>query len=391
MASRPCPRAFAICPKNEKMTPGICKLLFETPSGFAIFSFDMQYLHKDIEDTWHYFVGDYWHYCILTLHAFRKFEDKSSAINITTGELGGPLANLLFEYCLTDELILVGKPEYKSIIEEKLRLPCRCDEMVMEVMWGLQNLMPLLIPQEQSEFTKADRLPICKGLDMLLSRHGINNVKQELINEHILRMALKVYHADVRENEHSMFLRRRLYKDLKASGFDVKNWDLLKLVTALKSMVDPDGTRLTRRAEYNVFSPEELALMDSEAPKYEDLIERATISKIYNDIVAVRAYVVKVLLKLRHLVKKAEAALKTEDVLEKAATNGVNSMHQVDNTCLALDLVEVPNLSSIDEEQQCHITDADADGLEILPPSNSADADGVEILPPSKKCRRKDA
>ena len=66
------------------------------------------------------------------------------------------------------------------------------------------------------------------------------------INEHILRMALKVYHADVRENEHSMFLRRRLYKDLKASGFDVKNWDLLKLAIALKLMVDPDGARLTR-------------------------------------------------------------------------------------------------------------------------------------------------
>ena len=62
------------------------------------------------------------------------------------------------------------------------RRACLCNERVREIMWGMQNLMPLLIPQEQSVFTKADRLPICKGLDMLLSRHGINIVKQEWVS-----------------------------------------------------------------------------------------------------------------------------------------------------------------------------------------------------------------
>ena len=57
-----------------------------------------------------------------------------------------------------------------------------CNDRVREIMWGMKNLMPLLIPQEQSVFTKADRLPICKGLDMLLSRHGIDNVKQEWVS-----------------------------------------------------------------------------------------------------------------------------------------------------------------------------------------------------------------
>ncbi|KAE8807360.1 hypothetical protein D1007_16418 [Hordeum vulgare] len=278
---------------------------------------------------------------ILALHAFRRFENKSDAINLTTRQIGGRLTGLLWDYCLPGELIIVGRPEYKSIIEGKLRRACVCNDRVMEIMWGLQNLMPLLIPQEQSEFTKADRLPICKGLDMLLSRHGINNVKQELINEHILQMALKVYHADLREKEHSKFLRRSLGLDkhLKAiSGFDAKDWDLVKLATALKTMVDPDGKHLTLAESFNMFSSEEVKLIYHDAPKYEDLINRATISKIYDDIVAVRAYVVKVLLKLRHLLKKAEAALETEDVLEKAATNSIDSLQQVDHTCLAVDL-----------------------------------------------------
>ena len=62
------------------------------------------------------------------------------------------------------------------------RRACSYNDIVREIMWGMQNLMPLLIPQEQSVFTKADWLPICKGLDMLLSRHGINIVKQEWVS-----------------------------------------------------------------------------------------------------------------------------------------------------------------------------------------------------------------
>lgn len=85
-------------------------------------------------------------------------------------------------------------------------------------------------------------------------------IKQMLIfiqiNEDILQMALKVYHADLREKEHSKFLRRSLGLDkhLKAiSGFDAKDWDLVKLATALKTMVDPDGIpRLTLAEAFKV-------------------------------------------------------------------------------------------------------------------------------------------
>lgn len=107
-------------------------------------------------------------------------------------------------------------------------------------------------------------------------------------------------------------------------------------------MVDPHGTHLTLAEAFKMFSSKEVELIYGDAPKYEDLLDRDTISKIYDDIVAVRAYVDKVLLKLRHLLKAAEAALETEDVLE-----------QVD---LAVDLVLVRNQSSIAEEQQRHIT-----------------------------------
>uniref|UniRef100_A0A8I6Y953 Uncharacterized protein n=1 Tax=Hordeum vulgare subsp. vulgare TaxID=112509 RepID=A0A8I6Y953_HORVV len=57
---------------------------------------------------------------ILALHAFRRFENKSDAINLTTRQIGGRLTGLLWDYCLPGELIIVGRPEYKSIIEGKL-------------------------------------------------------------------------------------------------------------------------------------------------------------------------------------------------------------------------------------------------------------------------------
>jgi nucleolar protein 58 len=48
-------------------------------------------------------------------------------------------------------------------------------------MWGLQNLMHTLVPQEQSKMTKDERLPMSLGLNMVLNRHKIN-MKQEMVS-----------------------------------------------------------------------------------------------------------------------------------------------------------------------------------------------------------------
>ena len=44
----------------------------------------------------------------LKMHAFRRFEDKSDAINLTTRRVGGRMIGLIYEYCLPEELIIVG-------------------------------------------------------------------------------------------------------------------------------------------------------------------------------------------------------------------------------------------------------------------------------------------
>ncbi len=52
----------------------------------------------------------------LWLKQFQKFEDKSAAINCTTG-LGKELRNMLKIWCRRGEKLMVGSLEYKEIIE----------------------------------------------------------------------------------------------------------------------------------------------------------------------------------------------------------------------------------------------------------------------------------
>jgi len=58
---------------------------------------------------------------------------------------------------------------------------CLHNEVVMEVMWGMQHHMHRLVPMEKSELPKEDRVPMSQGLQMLLSRHGFH-VKPKMVS-----------------------------------------------------------------------------------------------------------------------------------------------------------------------------------------------------------------
>uniref|UniRef100_A0A0D3H2M9 Nucleolar protein 58/56 N-terminal domain-containing protein n=1 Tax=Oryza barthii TaxID=65489 RepID=A0A0D3H2M9_9ORYZ len=146
--------------RNLRGMPWLVWLLFETPSGFAIFSFNSYIFEEEnaIE---------------LWLKQFQKFEDKSAAINCTTG-LGKELRGMLKIWCRRGEKLMVGSLEYKEIIEADQELKgvrCLYNDYVMEVMWGIKNLMHILVPEEQKMLTKEERLPVSKGLEMILHRY----------------------------------------------------------------------------------------------------------------------------------------------------------------------------------------------------------------------------
>uniref|UniRef100_A0A0E0QLR4 Uncharacterized protein n=1 Tax=Oryza rufipogon TaxID=4529 RepID=A0A0E0QLR4_ORYRU len=264
--------------RNLRGMPWLVWLLFETPSGFAIFSFNSYIFEEEnaIE---------------LWLKQFQKFEDKSAAINCTTG-LGKELRDMLKIWCRRGEKLMVGSLEYKEIIEA---------DQELKVMWGIKHLMHILVPEEQKVLTKEERLPVSKGLEMILHRYKFD-VKPVMINNDIVETACYLYHYDFLEKRHSKGLHMSDYHLLKISGLNSSEWDTMKLVTALNKITRP-GEEIEHPPE--MFSSDELLKIEKDADKYKDKIYKTAVSEIWNDLVC--SYSIKKE-KLRHMQFLVEAA-----------------------------------------------------------------------------------
>ncbi|KAM3242642.1 hypothetical protein ACQJBY_054953 [Aegilops geniculata] len=163
---------------EQYLTSEFMLLLFETPSGFAVFHFCVSLINQPLEDIWSTFANGWKAKLAVTLKEFQTFEDKSSAINQNTG-VNERLTAMIRKWLRQGQKLAVGKPEYKAIIEERLKIDCLYNPAVMEVMWGIQNCMPSLVPGEKSQLAEEDRLPMSKGLQEVLKRHCCD-VKPEM-------------------------------------------------------------------------------------------------------------------------------------------------------------------------------------------------------------------
>lgn len=67
------------------------------------------------------------------------------------------LAEFIEQKVGMEDILMVGESAYKEAIETHLGVTCRCDANAIELMWGLQNLLHDLVPEEESEFGKNDR------------------------------------------------------------------------------------------------------------------------------------------------------------------------------------------------------------------------------------------
>ncbi|XP_062200507.1 uncharacterized protein LOC133903204 [Phragmites australis] len=279
-------------------------LLFETPSGFAIFSFPgiLLYVLDAIESIWAHFSEDYKARKILLLKEFKTFDDKSSAINLITG-VNKKLTEMILKWRCPGQKLAVGKPEYKRIIETSLKIPCLCDEAVMEVMWGLKNLMRRLVPKEKSELTKEDCLPMSEGLKKVLSRYGFDDVKPEMVNERIIVTACALFDCDSTEKKHSACLRCFGDHIKGVSGIDCEDWSLLKLATAFKVIFCPEV------GDYHeMLSKDELSKLVDDAHKYTCKIGKVLSVRIYKEMVSAHEVRTKEKILLGHLVVEAKEA-----------------------------------------------------------------------------------
>ncbi|GJM93310.1 hypothetical protein PR202_ga09856 [Eleusine coracana subsp. coracana] len=240
-------------------------------------------------------------YQIICLEEFKTFEDKSSAINDTG--VNSELTDMI-RRCCPWQMLAVGNLKYKRIIETSLDVPCLCNEIVMEVMWGLKNLMHVLVPEEKLKLKKQDRLPMSYGLKKLLDRYGFD-VKPRMINEEIVVGSCVVHDSDFCEKKLSTTLSEGGHLLQEVSGINSEGWDLMKLATALKIIAYPPRTTT---AETELFTEHEISKLLMDAHKYEGKIAKGGCLEIYKQMVEIRDFRARAKKTMVFLVKEAERA-----------------------------------------------------------------------------------
>ncbi|KAM3299138.1 hypothetical protein ACQJBY_040555 [Aegilops geniculata] len=120
-------------------------LLYEAPTGIAIFSFDGDYLNDPVEKFWE---------CLppLNLEEFIKNEMVPSPIDTTNKAIGDHLAKRLTKLCCSEKKLVVGNAEYKRIIDMNLRITCLHVHVLdcEVVICSLRNPMYTLLPRKLS-------------------------------------------------------------------------------------------------------------------------------------------------------------------------------------------------------------------------------------------------
>ncbi|RLN03056.1 hypothetical protein C2845_PM13G21730 [Panicum miliaceum] len=211
---------------------------------------------------------------------------------------------MIKEWLIPGQTLAVGNADYKTIIEAKLGIYCLFNDAVMEVMWGLKNLMSSIVPDEKSDLADEDRPRMCQGMKMVLDRHNIY-VKPEMINRPIIEMTCSVYECDfcVRR-KHIEILRRGGQSLLKVSRINCEQWNCMKLATALKLVCYPEeGIELGNSPE--MLSVDEARKLRGDAHQYEGELNKYTCLAIYKEVVWACDLRTKALKCLRTLVKEA--------------------------------------------------------------------------------------
>ncbi|TVU27913.1 hypothetical protein EJB05_19415 [Eragrostis curvula] len=253
---------------------GIILVLFETPSGFALLRYDGVNLFRSggLE--------------AVTLLDFQIFKDKNLAINPETG-LSDQLVQMITAWHSSGQKLAVGKSDYKTIIQEKMGIHCLFNEPVMELMWGLKNMMKSLVQDEKCDLSREDRCHMSQGMLSVLNSYGFNKVEPEMVDENLIMLALTLFESDYCVNKFAEYLHfcGKYLKEL--SGINPGNWDLQKLATALKLICYPQEEIETGNS-YEMLSEDMAHTLVNDAHKYERILKKSSCLNIYKEIIFAR-------------------------------------------------------------------------------------------------------
>ncbi|KAL6607962.1 hypothetical protein ACP70R_041025 [Stipagrostis hirtigluma subsp. patula] len=264
---------------------GAILVLFETPSGFALFTFYgvNLYLPHALENIWVDFTRKSRANEVIWLVEFQIFEDKASAINNETG-VNRQLAQMITKNIRPGQKLAVGNKNYQEIIQKSLEIHCLYNDAVLEIMWGLKNLMKDLVPKEVSDFpSNDDRYPqMSKGMKRLLERNGFV-VEPEMVNENIIELSALLYDSDFCVKKHNEFLQL-MAPMLISSNIKCQKWGSKKMAIALLVLCSLDMEIKTGDSTEEMFSETEVMELRDAAPQYTDRLDKRSCLRIYKEI-----------------------------------------------------------------------------------------------------------
>ncbi|KAM0836668.1 hypothetical protein ACQ4PT_062160 [Festuca glaucescens] len=282
---------------------GVISVLFETPSGFAIFGYNAFKLTEP--EAWKHIWADF--VDVVWLRAFQTFEDKGCAINKTT--VSPQLSTMIRKYVVDGQTLAVGNENYENIIQKCLGIPCVYSHVVNELMWGLKIQMRRLLPAENSELTNEDCFSMSEGMRFLLNYHKFDVNLDMMVTKRIIEMAGVVYECDRCVNKYNTSLRFDAQQLMEISRIDTHDWDLLKLATALKIICDPEDEIPDAQ---RLFSKRLLKRLMKGAPRYKNRISKYPCLKVYKEMYSARKSRLKAGIVLVSLVERAKKAYEDE-------------------------------------------------------------------------------
>ncbi|XBI77367.1 hypothetical protein VPH35_070497 [Triticum aestivum] len=292
---------------QQRPTP---RRIAETSFGFALFNFHAMLIEQPnaMEVVW--------------LREYRTLEDNFSAINQDTG-VNQSLTQMIIKYHCPGQRVAVAKPGYKkkslkrdcnfyhhffcccdSFFQE---ITCLYDPTVMELMWGIQICFASFVPSADWCLTGDDLIPVCQGLQNVLTRYGCNYVNPEMVNERIVMLAHVLFKCHSFENDKSGELHHAaaLIKDV--SGIDTDDWSLRKIATALNKM-----WRIERVAKSCKISEDEVSRLVSDADKYEVKLDKDACLKVSRQMLQVYGFRAHTRKLLKMCVMQAKEAYEAE-------------------------------------------------------------------------------
>uniref|UniRef100_A0A0D3HFF5 JAB1/MPN/MOV34 metalloenzyme domain-containing protein n=1 Tax=Oryza barthii TaxID=65489 RepID=A0A0D3HFF5_9ORYZ len=165
----PCIVYDVLAPPLGKEKNAFRTMLFETPSGFAMFRVsDVLFRYPEVVRT----IG------------FIEIGDKSVVWDKDIGP-GEDLEQFILKFPITKSLV-VPDAQLKFIIEKKLNIGCWFNgRIVPELIWGVNYALDEFVPREKGNLSNECHFPLSKQLHEQLKAYGFS-ISPELINREFI-------------------------------------------------------------------------------------------------------------------------------------------------------------------------------------------------------------